>query len=159
MDYTQDYIQILKESLEKKLKLLEEIADYNNRQKEMFKAESLDIEEYDKLVEAKSSVVDRINELDEGFSLVYDRVGEILKNNREAYRDDIAYMQGYISKITEQVSSIQSDEKRLFEMAKEGLDKKRQEVGTARKSSQMAASYYKSMSRASMEPQFMDKKK
>ena len=58
------------------------------------------------------------------------------------------------------IAGIQADEKRIFEMAKSKLDIRRKEVVAAKKSNQIAANYYKSMSRTSVsDPQFMDKKK
>lgn len=158
MDYTKDYVQILKESLERKLKLLDKIADYISEQKNICKSQEFDIDEFDRLVEAKSDVAEEIEDIDKGFTLVYDRVGELIKKDKDSYKEDIALMQQYISLITEKVAGIQADEKRIFEAAKEKLVKKRQEIGAARKSNQMAANYYKSMSKTSDEPQFMDKK-
>jgi len=158
MDYTTDYVQILKESLERKLKLLAQVADYNNIQKEICARESFSIEEYDDIVTKKGNLADEIESIDEGFTLVYNRVSEVLKTEKDKYKDDIVVLQKYISEITEMISSIQADEKRLFETAKDKLADKKGEVGAARKNNQMAANYYKSMARASSEPQFMDKK-
>lgn len=158
MDYTTDYVQILKESLERKLKLLEQIADYNNIQKEICAKEPFAIEEYDEVVTKKSDLADEIEKIDEGFTLVYNRVAEVLKTDKDKYRDDIAAMQGYISEITDMISSIQADERRLFDTAKDKLANRKKDVGVARKSNQMAANYYRSMAGTSSEPQFMDKK-
>lgn len=158
-DYTRDYVLILKESLERKLNLLTQVDAVSDKQKELLKAEALDMDAYDALVEQKTSMADDLETIDSGFASVYDRVSEELKNNKDKYSNEIAVMKIYISKITDLIAKIQSDEKRLFEMAKGKLDDRRKEVAVARKNNQAATNYYKSMSQTVYDPQFMDKKK
>ncbi len=158
-DYTRDYVLILKESLERKLNLLTQVDAVSDKQKELLKAESLDMDAYDALVEQKTSMADDLETIDSGFASVYDRVSEELKNNKDKYSNEIAVMKIYISKITDLIAKIQADEKRLFEMAKGKLDDRRKEVAVARKNNQAATNYYKSMSQTVYDPQFMDKKK
>ena len=160
MDYTKDYVLILKESLERKIGILNQLKEYNDEQKKLCSAENFDIEAYDVLVEKKSKLADDLETIDGGFSSVYDRVSTELKENKDKYSSDIADMQRYIALITDMIAGIQADEKRIFEMAKSKLDIRRKEVVAAKKSNQIAANYYKSMSRTSVsDPQFMDKKK
>lgn len=160
MDYTKDYVLILKESLERKIGILKQLKEYNDEQKKICGSENFDIDAYDAVVEKKSKLADDLETIDSGFSSVYDRVSTELKENKDKYSLDIADMQRYIAVITDMIAGIQADEKRIFEMAKAKLDERRKEVAAVKKSNQIAANYYKSMSKTSVsDPQFMDKKK
>ncbi len=157
MDDMTNYIDILDESLDKKIAILEEIMVISEKQKKLLNAPDLDIEQYDAYVEQKDRFADDIELLDNGFEKVYDKVGQALKDNKSLYAEKIKSLQAKVSRVTELVSGIQAEEKRMFEAVKGSLNKKRSEVGQARKTSNVAANYYKVMSKVSTDPQFMDK--
>jgi len=158
MSDNENYISILRESLEKKIVILEDISKYTERQKQLLSESDFKVEEYNDLVEKKDKLADSIEILDIGFSRVYKLVSKELEYNKENHVEDIKELKRMVSTITEMVTSIQADEKRNFEKAKGMLTLKQKEVASARKSNTMAANYYKVMSKTTSEPQFMDKK-
>ena len=65
------YLQMLKESLDKKIEILNQILQYEEQQQEMVKQENFDYEAFDKSVNEKVVLVDQIEALDDGFEKVY----------------------------------------------------------------------------------------
>ena len=63
------YIQILKESLEKKIILLHQISILNEKQKNSIVNQSE--EEFEECLEIKNDLIQQINLLDQGFESLY----------------------------------------------------------------------------------------
>ena len=106
------YITALKESLEKKISVLEEIRAKDEEQLSLIKQSPFPTDAFDKNAEEKGVLIYKLNKLDDGFELVYEKVSEELKNNRAAYSDDIRNMQELITKITDLSTAIQAEEAR-----------------------------------------------
>ncbi|MGN0412692.1 MAG: flagellar protein FliT, partial [Lachnospiraceae bacterium] len=79
------YLQMLKESLDKKIEILNQILQYEEQQQEMVKQENFDYEAFDKSVNEKVVLVDQIEALDDGFEKVYDRIRSDLLLNKDKY--------------------------------------------------------------------------
>ena len=79
------YLQMLKESLDKKIEILNQILQYEEQQQEMVKQENFDYEAFDKSVNEKVVLVDQIEALDDGFEKVYDRIRSELLLNKDKY--------------------------------------------------------------------------
>ncbi len=154
-----NYIDMMTDSLNKKITLLEKISEYNDMQKQVVMAENFEAEDFDGLVEQKGNLIQEINRLDDGFEALYDRVREELQQNKEAYADEIKEMQKLISRIVGLTSSIEAEEKRLKAEVEKQFSKLRQNIKESRKNSKAVSNYYKSMSKIDSEPQFMDRKK
>ncbi len=154
-----NYIDMMTDSLNKKITLLEKISEYNDMQKQVVMAENFEAEDFDGLVEQKGNLIQEINRLDDGFEALYDRVREELQQNKEAYADEIKEMQKLISRIVGLISSIEAEEKRLKAEVEKQFSKLRQNIKESRKNSKAVSNYYKSMSKIDSEPQFMDRKK
>ena len=71
-----NYLGILEESLQKKLKVLEEIAVYNKEQEQLLRKESVSLEELDENMSHKDELIQKVTALDEGFETLYDRIKE-----------------------------------------------------------------------------------
>ena len=69
-----DYLDILTQSLTKKLAVLEEIRKKNEEQRVLLLDEDLGPEEFEKNIESKGKLVDSLEMLDEGFDHIYERV-------------------------------------------------------------------------------------
>ena len=110
------YVDIMIQSLRKKVKVLEDIKQLNEKQKALLENDKSDADEFDKTVEDKSARIDQLEQLDEGFDQLFARVKEDLNVNREAYTSKIKTMQGYIRQITDLSMEIQAQEARNKEL-------------------------------------------
>lgn len=157
---TENYLDILEESLNKKIEVLTDIQQYNNRQEEVFRAAVVDLTVFDEYVEEKSGLIERVKALDEGFEQLYASVAEELKNNREQYKVQIGRLQELVAQVTEMSMSIQAQEARNKQLVEEYFARERSGIKQGRRSSKAAYDYYKNMNKtAVVQPQFLDSKK
>lgn len=159
MENKNSYIDLLIDSLNKKITILENIAECNERQKKIVSSEKFDMEEFDGVSIEKVDLIEAMNRLDDGFETMYDRVREELQEKKEVYAIQIRTMQGLIQKVVGLSTSIEAEEKRIQAAVEGQFNKLRQEVKDTRKNSKAVSNYYKSMSKIDFSPQFMDKKK
>ena len=73
-----DYITILEESLEKKIKTLDRIIELNKMQYDSVQGETIDDELFNESISEKEKCIESIQELDKGFEMVYEHVREEL---------------------------------------------------------------------------------
>lgn len=156
---TENYLQIMINSLKKKKNVLQQIVAYNNEQESIVMASEFDGDKFQKNMEDKSDCIDELNMLDEGFQSVYDRVKSELQEYKLNHKDDIFILQQLIKEVTSLSATIQAQESRNKLQIERKFRQLRSETKTAKRSVSMANKYYKNMSRISYEPQFMDKKK
>lgn len=157
---TENYLDLLEESLRKKLQVMAEIQKYNLRQQEIFQSGDVDIDCFDEYVAEKGVLIDRLTALDNGFEKLYAKVAEQLSGNREKYAVQIRTLQGLVTEVTETSVQIQAQEARNKKLIEDYFRKEKEGIRIGRKSSQAAIGYYKTMSKtAVMPPQFMDSKK
>lgn len=157
---SKQYVTALEESLEKKIRVLDEIYRISQLQAEALAMQPVDFESFDRYVDDKDICIDKLNKLDEGFEIIYDRVAQELKENRPAYAQQITHMQELIAQITDKSMTIQALEERNKNAVGDVLSKERKELGQGKRSLNAAMSYYQNMSGARTVPaQFMDKKK
>lgn len=139
------YITALQESLEKKIKVLEEIARISQAQGELLKRKPMDYEGFDRYVEDKDICIEKLAKLDEGFDLLYQRVGEELKEHRALYKQEIQRLQELIVQITDQSASIQATEQRNKKEIEQIFLEERRNIGQGKRSVSVAQNYYKNM--------------
>ena len=84
-----NYIEILKNSMDRKEQVLEKILLANEEQKQVALEPKFDYDKFDQIYEEKGKLISELNLLDSGFQSIYDRVSETLANGREQYKDDI----------------------------------------------------------------------
>ena len=96
MDQTGTYVNIMRESLERKQRYLAEILKLTNEQSVIAAAEKFDEEQFSELVEKKDVLIDNLNEIDKGFSSVYDRVRIEIQRDPVVYRDELLAIQNLI---------------------------------------------------------------
>ena len=70
---TENYLQIMINSLKKKKNVLQQIVAYNNEQESIVMASEFDGDKFQKNMEDKSDCIDELNMLDDGFQSVYYR--------------------------------------------------------------------------------------
>lgn len=155
------YVSVLVESLEKKLRVLGEIYQLCQKQTDVISNEPVDFEEFDRCMDEKDNCIQELNKLDEGFEMLYDRVGQELKNNKNLYAQQIQRMQQTISEIMDKSTSIQALEERNKRAVETVFAKERMEIGRGKRSLNVAMNYYRNMRGGvdAVEPQYMDKKK
>ena len=156
---TENYLQIMTSSLEKKKKILQDIVDYNVEQERIVTSGEFDGDKFQKNMENKAEGIDMLNALDEGFQLVYDRVKADVEMYKQNYKADIQRLQQLIKEVSALSATIQAQESRNKLQIERKFRELKQETKTAKRSVSMANKYYQNMSRVSSEPQFMDHKK
>lgn len=139
-------LNVLSDSLDVKIEVLEKLLGLTNSQKRIFEDDSPDLEEFDTLFDEKDVLIDKLESLDEGFDELYKRVSDQLKENRMQFADQIRQLQDKISRITELSASIQAQEVRNKKMIEESFAKERQGIKQNRVSSKAAYDYYRNMS-------------
>ncbi|MCM1215158.1 MAG: flagellar protein FliT [Lachnospiraceae bacterium] len=153
------YLKILEESLRKKLQVLDEIQTYNEKQKQVFQGDFVELDEFDAAVEEKGRLIEQISKLDEGFETLYANVAKELDGNKEKYAEQIRTLQGLIQQVTEKGVSVQAQEARNKALIESYFAREREQLRQGRQASRAAYDYYKSMSNANVvPPQFLDSK-
>ena len=156
----QTYVDIMIQSLRKKIKVLEEIRKVNLRQQELLEDENAEVEDFDKTVEDKSKLLEQMEQLDSGFDKLFERVREELNTNKEVYKEKIKTMQNAIRKITDLSMELQAQEARNRDLMTQKFVSVRQKAKVVRTNSKVASQYYKNMMQLNVvDPQFMDNKK
>ena len=156
----ENYIQLLIQSLEKKITVLDHIIQLNDDQKNLLVMEEVDLDEWNGIIEEKAKSIDQINFLDEGFEEVYNRVKDLLSSRREEFQEEIRILQGLIGKVTDRSVQVQTGEQRNKELAQLQFGKIKKKLRTVRQTSQAVQSYSNSMKKLNfVDAQFLDKKK
>lgn len=157
---TEQYLQIMIESLEKKIQVMDKVIELDKRQLDLSLEQSVDMESYDATMDEKGLLIDELNKLDDGFTNTYELVKEEVQANPQRYRDKVLVMQELIRQAVEKSVTIQAQEQRNKQAIQNVFVKKRQEINRRRISNSAATKYYKAMSRINdVDPQLMDKKK
>lgn len=145
MDQTGTYVNIMRESLERKRKYLAEILKLTNEQSVIAAAEKFDDERFSEIVEKKDVLIDNINEIDKGFSSVYDRVRIEIQQEPAAYRDALLAIQDLIRTCVDFGMQIEAVEERNRAVMEQVFSAKFQGVRQMKQSKTVANKYYKSM--------------
>lgn len=154
------YVDIMIQSLEKKIQVLDRIILLDKIQKEQLEDEGLTTEDFDNVVEEKSELIEQLNQLDSGFEKLFQRVKEELDVNREQYKEQIRKMQEMIRSITDKSVEIQAQEARNKELMMNKFTRIKQRSKVAHTNYRAASQYYKNMMQSNVvDPQFMDKTK
>ena len=156
----EDYVSILKESLEKKVEILKEIRVKNAEQGRILTDPNADPDDFSENIEAKGALVDEIIKLDDGFEIVFEKVSEELQENRQSYRDEIVRMKELITEITDLTAEVEREEQQNKGLAEKKFADVRAQVKKVRKSQTAVTNYYHNMMKTNYDdPQFMDRKK
>ena len=154
------YLNILQDSLIKKIELLEQIEKKSLEQSEMIKGTNVDLELVDVNMDEKAKLIEEIFKLDNGFESIYEKVREQLLVNKEQYKVQNHNLQGLISKITEKSTAIQAIEARNKAQMDIVFATQKKEVQNRRNAMSVARDYYQNMNKVKhVSPQFMDHKK
>lgn len=157
---SEQYLDILEQSLHKKIEVLDEIISKNEEQKVILDAEEFDPDAFDENTEAKSGLIDRLNLLDSGFEKVYERVKDELAGNKDIHAQQIKKLQDLIRDITEKSVFIQTTEQHNRSLVEAKFRKEREKIQLGKSSMRVAKQYYNNMNGLSTsEAYFLDSKK
>ena len=154
------YLDMLQDSLKKKLEILNGIMQYQREETDMLKSESMDMEAFDQNINDKVALAEKIDSLDDGFEQVYDRIREELISNKKKYAVQIRAMQDMIGEISEKNVLIQAEENRIRLEVDNFAKRESAALRLRRDNGKAARSYYNNMKKLNyVDSQFMDKKK
>ncbi len=157
---TEQYLQIMIESLEKKIQVMDKVIELDKRQFDLSVQQPVDMAAYDATMDEKGELIDELNRLDDGFTTTYELVKEEVQANPQNYRDKVLVMQELIRQAVEKSVTVRAQEQRNKQAIQSVLAAKRQEIRQKRVSSSAATKYYTAMSKINnVDPQLMDKKK
>ena len=156
----QTYIDIMIQSLDRKLQVLDQIIEINVRQENILEDKKAEIDEFDKCIEEKAALIEQMQQLDSGFEKLFERVSEELKENKANHVEDIKKLQSRIRKITDKSMEIQAQEARNKDLMVRKFTYVKETAKSLRTNSKVASQYYKNMMKLNfVDPQFMDNKK
>ena len=154
----ENYLQVLEESLNKKVDVLKKIGQMNEEQERLFKEDVFSEKAFDEIIDRKGMLIDDLNKLDEGFENLYEHIRLQLLDGKEKYATQIAALQKLITKVTEMGASVQAQEARNKELADNYFLNRKKELKQGRQNSKAALNYYRNMNRSQVvQPQFMVK--
>lgn len=157
---TEQYLNILQDSLRKKKDVLEEIERLCRLQSEILGADPVDYDKFDQVVDDKDVCIEQLVKLDEGFELLYERVRCELQGKKEQYAAWIRETQRLITEVMDRSVAIQTLESRNRVAVERAIYRERQGIGKGKRSLNVAMDYYRSMSNSHVvQPQYMDQKK
>ncbi|MBQ6408903.1 MAG: hypothetical protein IJJ64_12805 [Butyrivibrio sp.] len=153
-------LDMLEESLVKKIEIMKKIEEENTRQKEILSnSDDVDLEAFDKTLDIKGEYIDELEKLDDGFQSLFDRVKQEVGDNKKTYADQIKRMQELIHEIMDRSASIEAAEHRNKKLAENYFSSEREKMATGKRSSAAAFNYYTTMNNfKDIPPQFLDTK-
>ncbi len=157
---TNVYVSALQDSLHKKKEVLQKLYNLTKEQKEVLEQETVDMDQFEKLMEAKDEQISILNSLNAGFESLFQKIESTLLDQRHLYEKQIRQMQDNIRIITDLGVQIESLEHQNRDVFQAYLVKERKEIQAGRASSRTAVSYYQNMPNQHHEWQtyFMDQK-
>ncbi len=159
MDQVKNYLQILEDSLNKKITVLSDLSSITDEQTQMLQLDTFDEDAFNDTVVRKAELIETLDRLDDGFQKLYNRVKEQLEQGREQYATEIQRLQTKIRMILDLSMKIERNESSNKNLVTAKFAALKKEVHQVRKSRDSATNYYKSMNRISEDPVFMDAKK
>lgn len=154
------YVGMLRDSLEKKIGILDELIKENDKQKDILLDVNALPEDLDASMDRKTNLLEELDTLDSGFNEVFNRVKLELERYRAAYSDDIERMKTLIRMIMDRSAQIELQEADNKELAEKKFTHIREQVQKVAVSQKAVNRYYNNMMRVNLvDPQFMDNKK
>ena len=150
------YVKILRESLEKKVELLNLISNENEIQSRVLSDPNATPDEFQATIDNKDKWITDISTLDNGFSAIFEKVKPLLENQKSKYRDEIARMKDLVRQITDLTTQVEKQEKENYLLALQKFAGVRKQVQKIRKSQSAVSTYYKSMNGSGYDAQFLD---
>ena len=153
-----NYLNVLKDSLVKKEKILIDLIDKSEEQAEVVKAEEVDWDDFTRLVDEKGVLVDEIMKLDDGFETLYAKIKEGLEENKDKYKETILEIKELIKSVTDKSATLQALEYKNKTIIEGAFANTRREIKQSKLGQKAAADYYNKMNKINtIDPQLMDR--
>lgn len=146
MNETGMYVGILRDSLQRKKKYLDEIYELTVKQEALASADKFDDTAFEEVVDRKEILINNINEIDKGFTSVYDRVRGNLLEEKESYKNELKEIQDLINSCMGKGSEIEVLEERNRARLDVVFASERKNIRQVKNSRLVANKYYRSMS-------------
>lgn len=144
----ENYIQILVESLEKKVNILNQLMELNRQQEAVLMAEEFDGDAFEETIDKKSVLITDLTFIDNGFEAIYNRIKEELISHKEQHKGEIARLQELIRQVTELGMSLQASEQRNDQRLRSRFRGERQKVRQSKATVKAVTGYYQNMAGA-----------
>ena len=155
-----EYLKAMITGMEAKAECLDKLQQKTDAQTELLKAEKMDWDAFDALVDEKDLLIDELDKLDDGFQTVFDRIKDEVQAHKAEYKSEIARLQEQIKQVTAQSTSLMASEQRNKEFAERHFASAKKGIRQSKTTSRVAANYYANMNQINyIDPQLMDKKK
>ena len=86
---TDNYVQMMTDSLVMKKDILEKIIDLNETQNSILLESEFNDKNFRENIDAKSELIDKIEKLDDGFNALFARVKQTLDGHKDEYKSEI----------------------------------------------------------------------
>ncbi len=146
MNETGMYVGILRDSLQRKKKYLDEIYELTVKQGEIASAEKFDDVAFEEVIDRKEILINNINEIDKGFTSVYDRVRGNLLQEKDLYKAELKEIQELINSCMSVGSEIEVLEERNRARLETVFAGEKRNLRQVKNSRSVVNKYYKSMS-------------
>lgn len=155
-----EYLDVLIQSLRKKLVLLNRLSILNQDQREILQDEQATPDAFDINVRDKGDLIDQIVTLDAGFDEVYAHIKDLMERDHSAYEDQLDEMRRLIRQVMAEDASVRAEEQKNYELAQQKFANIKKQVREVKASQKMVNSYYQNMMRQKPgDAMFLDNKK
>ncbi len=152
------YLNVLKDSLIKKEKILDDLISMSEEQAVIVKEKNVNWDKFTEIVDKKGELIDEIMKLDDGFETLFARIKDNLEDKKEKYKDIIAEIKKLVKSITEKSAKLQAIEYRNKTTIEVAFNEARKEIRQSKLGQKAAADYYNKMNKINtIDPQLMDK--
>lgn len=156
---SEQYVEILVETLQRKKKVLNELIRLNEMQTYLIKTDNFLDDDFDEIVAQKGEQITMLEKLDRGFDSNFAKCRDELLDNKQKYAAQIKTMQDLIKETIDLGSVVYTGEQRNKQMIEAQFTKQRANIKGNRTSSKAAYDYYKTMNHNGMSHNmFMDTK-
>lgn len=153
-------LNILMDSQDKKLFILERLYVLTAEQEKLLMEEKFNDESFAETVRRKDLLLKDLSKYDEGFEVLYRKIAPALMEDKKKYQKEVLRLQSSIEAITEKGIALERLEASNRLKMSNVLSGKHGELGRIKISNRTAAAYYKNMSGAlANDSYFLDKKK
>lgn len=156
---TENYVQMMTDSLIMKKDILEKVIVLSEAQNGILAAAEFDENAFRENIDEKAELIDKIERLDDVFNSLFTRVKETLDGHKDEYKLEITVIKELIKSVTELAVRVQAQEARNKVLAENRFAQMRKEVSNAKRNTQAVSTYYNSMNKLNFEPHLMDQKK
>ena len=155
---THIYMDMMEDSLRKKIEVMQKIEKLNLRQMEILEDQQhMDSDGFDDCVRQKGDLIDELTILNDGFDSLFAKVGEEIEGHKEDYKEQIQRMQALIREITDLSNTLEVEERKNKNLADYYFSSLRKEMKSGRQTAAAALNYHNIMNKAeNVAPQFFD---